>query len=232
MGQSTSQASSLRSPRTVVAGVLVLLCLVGGVVAVIAAGDDAGRDAQAAPPAGNAAGTACRPGESDQAIPRSAPPVTWTLFNSIAVPKSVTAGPLDVRAEVPRCYAHTPVGALIAQQQISIRAGFGPAWRSIMREQMVPGPGREAFARARAAFVPSSQPGSYAQTAGFRFISYSPASAVIQIASRAPDGGLWATTSTMVWDGMWKLQPTTDGKTASAAQELTSLEGFVAWGGV
>lgn len=224
----------LRSGRTMAAAGVLFLVVLGAVVVALAVrsdGDPEKPNSAITPATASAGG--CHPTDTSQEIPRAAPPdITWSLFNNIAVPSSPTAGPLDVRDGVARCYARTPVGALIARQQISIRSSFGPAWRPVVQEQMVAGSGRDAFARLRAKFVPSSQPGTYAQTAGFQFLSYSPQSAVIRVASRGSDGRLWATTSTMVWDGSWKLQPTPDGKTASPAQDLTTLEGFVVWGGV
>lgn len=233
---SAAGAGALRSPGFLIAGVVVALAIIGAVVAVLGARE---QDVSSSPPAsaspsGPAPGSECRPTDTAQTVPQTAPAgVTWELFANIAIPSSPTAGPLIVKDGVARCYAHTPVGALIACQQISVRAGFGPNWRAIVEQQMVPGPGREAFAKARAGFVPNSNPGTYMQTAGFRFVSYSPQTAVIQLVSRAPDGGLWTTTVTMVWSGgEWKLQPTADGNTAPPVQEVPSLEGFVPWGGM
>lgn len=228
----------LRSTRTMVATAFLLVVMLGGVVVALSfrGEDEAQGTGPTTPPSGAAqpAAGACRPSHTDQAIPQEAPAgVRWELFYNIALPSSPTAGPLQIRDGVARCYARTPVGALIAVQQIGVRAGFGPAWESIVAEQFMPGPGRDAYARSRAAFVPDRQPGAYSQTAGFKFISYSQQSAVVQIVDRATDGGLWATTWTVVWsEGTWKLQATPDGKASSEAQALTSLDGFVAWGGV
>ncbi|MEW2353743.1 hypothetical protein [Spirillospora sp. NPDC029432] len=219
--------------------------LIGAVVTVLGSrGDDApaGSPSAAPSPAGTAAAAppaqaaqgGCRPTAADQTVPRTAPAgVTWEIFQGIAIPASRTAGPLIVKNGIARCFARTPTGALIAELQIGIRAGFGPAWRNIAALQLAPGPGRDRFLRTRARFTPHGQPGRYMQTAGFRYVTYSPQTAVIQYVSRAPDGGLWTSTATMVWaGGDWKLQVTPEGSTGTPAQRVPSLDGFVRWGGL
>lgn len=227
-------AGALRRPGFLLGGGVVAVALIGAVITVLGSGD--GGEAAAgpsAPPSQEAASGACRPTDTDQAIPKTAPAgVTWTLLSNIAIPASSSAGPMIVEGGVARCYAHTPRGALIAYMQIGVRSSFQPDWEQVVDQQMIPGPGRDAFRTNRAGFTPSTQPGTYMQTAGFRFVSYSPQTAVIQTVSRAADGGLWAATGTVVWAGDWKLQTTQDGKTSTPVEQVVSLEGFVPWGGV
>lgn len=234
-------SDALRRPGFIIAGLVVALALIGAVVVLLASPDDKGSGPPGSPPVGAPSGNApapdaqCRPTDTDQTIPQTPPTgVTWSLLRSVAIPSSPTAGPMIVKDGVARCYAHTPVGALIASRQIGVRSGLSPQWRTVIERQLMPGPGRDTLLKAMATFTPSDQPGAYAQTAGFRFVSFSPQIAVIDIASRSPDDGALGTgTTTLLWDGGdWKIQPTTQGTTITPVQPLASLDGYVPWGGV
>ncbi|WP_158013636.1 hypothetical protein [Carbonactinospora thermoautotrophica] len=156
------------------------------------------------------------------------------MFHTVAVPSSPTAGPAVVDGDVARCYAHTPTGALLAAWQIGIRYLVADDWRTVVAQQVMPGPGRDTYVRLRAQVTANSdQPGQYGQVAGFKFVTYTPQVAVIQLVSRFPTGSLQVITATVVWsDGDWKLQLQPDGSVSPSAQHVPSLAGFVVWGGV
>jgi hypothetical protein len=204
------------------------------VVTVLSGGSD-GKTATPSPAAssGRPSAAGCSPSDTSQDIPHSAPAgVTWSLFHAIAVPSSPAAGPLIIEGDVARCYAHTPLGALLANVQISTRFFLGPGWRTVTEAQVMPGPNRDIWIRNRSKVSGNpDQPGSFGQSAGFRFTTYTPQTAVIQVVSRGPDGGLWVYTETMVWDGDWKLQLTPDGSASPQPQQVRTLDGFIAWGG-
>ncbi|MBB6399702.1 hypothetical protein BKA00_006616 [Actinomadura coerulea] len=184
------------------------------------------------PSTGSAGASACTRDDSDQGIPRTAPrQVFWKRFEGVAVPFSSSVGPLDVRGDIARCYAHTARGALFAAVQISVRLDRSTRWRKIMEKQVVQGVGKQAFARVRAAGqrVPA---GRASQIMGFRVVSYTPETAVVGTVSRDPvRGGYTARTTTVKWESDWKLAPTSAGSTGSVPQDVDSLSGYVFWGG-
>lgn len=192
------------------------------------------------PGAGQPASAATRPptsGQPDQQVPTTAPVgVTWTLYQSVALPYSATAGPHHVDGDTAIGYAHTPTGALIAAAHISTRRllALDADWRQALGAMVAPGAGRDAFAAQRAKISHSPDPaGTYAQEAGFNFLSYEPGDAVVQLVTRNSDGTLQVVPEHLVWlNDDWKLVLAADGGEATTAQQVSSLAGFVAWGGV
>jgi hypothetical protein len=133
-------------------------------------------------------------------------------------------------------FEQTPTGALIAAAQISSRFLISPGqdWRKVVKDQVAPDAGRDAYVDKRAKVTVSTvAPGTYGQFAGFRFVTYSSETAVIQYVTRFTNGNLQVTTDTVRWiDGDWKLQLQPDGSPSPTAQGVTSLTGFVPWGGL
>jgi hypothetical protein len=157
--------------------------------------------------------------------------VHWERFKGVAVPFSPAVGPLDVQGDIARCYAHTPRGALMAAVQISVRLDRSTLWQKILGQQVIAGEGKAAYARVRPTdrVVPDKEA---AQIAGFRIVSYTPQTAVVGTVSRDPArGGRTARTTTVRWDGDWKLAPTSEGSAGSAPQVVDSLSGYIFWGG-
>jgi hypothetical protein len=181
-------------------------------------------------------GSACHVPTGSQAVPQYTPQgITWQLYQTVALPYSNTAGPMIVDGGVARCYAHDPLGALLAASQIPYRYLISPDWRQVVQLQVTPGKGRQVYVAERSKVTNASgnQPGEYNQLAGFKFVTYSPAVAVVEIVTKNGNGGLQAGPDTVEWsDGDWKLQLQPDG--SSSAQELpvTSLVGFATWSGV
>jgi hypothetical protein len=181
------------------------------------------------------------PASVGTAVPTSAPSdISWSLFDGIALPSSSTAGPTRVDGAVHAGFAHTPEGALIADAQIAVRylATPGTGWRDVLAQQVVPGPGVKAYSQERTAAglgnVEHVDTAGVGQIVGFRFITYTPSVAVIQMAVRFPSSGQYqVATNTVDWlDGDWKLQLLPDGSSASTVQQVNDLAGFVPWSGV
>lgn len=189
-------------------------------------------------PTGSSTVPGVKTGDGDQAIPASAPKdVTWQVWHAIALPFSASAGPSHVDGQVAAGFAHTPAGALIAYAQASSRfiAATDPGWQDVYTTMLAPGPGRDENiqARTRLHLTGTPAPGTFAQFAGFRFISYAPTDAVIQIASKNPNATTYvAVVAHMTWlDGDWKLVlPAADAP--GTKQVLASLDGYVPWGSV
>ena len=162
--------------------------------------------------------------------------ITWSLYQSVALPSSSTAGPLTLDGDIATGYAHTPVGALIAAANISTRyfLALDSDYRQAAEAMVAPGVGRDAWIalRAKESHPIADPAGTYAQIAAFNFLSYSLADSVVQVATRAADGSLQAVPEHVVWvNGDWRLVLSPDGGQSTNAQPLPSLAGFVSWGG-
>jgi hypothetical protein len=184
-----------------------------------------------------AAGSCPQQAVGPGSLPSSAPQgVTWTVYRGVAEPAHHLHGPLRIEGDLARCYARSPYGALIASWQIATRFVLAGDWERVVDEQLVPGPGREAYRRQRAAITADDArpPGGYGQLAAFRFASYTPQVATIQLVSRFADTGhLQVNTVTVVWrEGDWRLQLQPDGALSPSLQPLSDLAGFIAWAGV
>jgi len=230
-----------RSPWTrpgfLFGGAFVVLILVLGVVLVVTTSDDPADStptAQPAPPAGDPA-PAPPADEGPTTVPTSAPPgVRWELFQTVALPYSAKAGPRQVDTSVAAGYAHTPTGALLAASHIPVRKLLAPNWQQVVERQVMPGPGRDAFAAARATITDATPAaGQLGQFAGFRFVNYSPDTATVQLVNRFVSGRMQVTTITVQWDGTdWRLALQPDGSDSPSAQKIDSVVGYIEWGGV
>lgn len=239
----------LRGGFVLAAAFIGFVAVIGAVVAI--GPDNSGTDADPGGPAAaesSRAATAGPPGsapaddgspcpelaDEQQDTPVSAPDgVTWTLYRAVALPSSKTAGPAVAGADVARCYARTPVGALLASSQISVRYLAADDWREVTLAQTV-GAGRDTYIEDRSAAEetapPDAEDGAHGQIAGFRFVTYRDTAAVIQTVWRFPDGRMQAATTTMLWqDGDWKLEYPAE---PAAPTPVDSLAGYTAWGGV
>ena len=227
---------------TIAAGVLAVGVLVGAGAVTLS-----GRDSPPAGPAPGAVMTAAPAAAAPVAAPMPppaaqvdvgpllvAPEVDWQLFAGVPLPYSRTAGPLVVDGPVYNGYARSQTGALIAAVQIGTRylVTPGEGWRKVLDRQVLPGLGRDVFARNRAAVDADDPPGTYGQPAGFRFVAYTPDVASIQLVSRFPTtGNLQVVTVTVHWaDGDWRLRLQPDGGSSPTAQAVADLDGFVVWG--
>lgn len=190
----------------------------------------------AQPTPANSSGRAnsCGLTDTNQTPPTSTPKdITWQLIKGDAMPVSPIAGPGKVEGPIARCYAHTPLGALIAASQIGDRIGVASNREAIeiLKKQAAPGPGVDRGLQVLTG--PEVGDGSTdGQTAGFRFASYTPDTAVINLVSRMNNGTFNVATFTMKWlDGDWKIQLQDSGADSSPVSQVTSLAGFVPWSG-
>lgn len=171
-------------------------------------------------------------------IPTSPPTgVRWKLYRGVALPYSAQAGPTRIDGEIVGGFAHTPTGALLAATHAGYRYRMASdsSWRAVTKAMVQPGPGRDAWVRLRSKYTLGEAPSgpNMLQMAGFRFVTYTPDLAVMQVATRGKTGVIQMTTSTVAWDGDdWKLVLQPDGSESPTAQRLSSLDGFVPWSGV
>lgn len=235
-----------RRPGTVAAGVVAVVILFGaGTVALSGAGSPlatptagpvaparaAAAPSVAAPPADLTPTPAATADEGPLLV---APEVDWQLFAGVPLPHSQTAGPLEVDGPVYSGYQRSQTGALIAAVQLGNRYLLTPGqgWREVLQRQVLPGVGRDVFARNRAGVDADDPPGTFGQTAGFRFVAFTLDVASIQLVTRFPTtGNLQVVTLTVKWaGGDWRLELQPDGGSSPTAQAVADLDGFVVWG--
>jgi hypothetical protein len=222
------------------AGVVVIVVLL---VFLLTTGDDAQVTAPQQPATSPAPGATGHPGPTDEGptdVPTATPDgIRWEIFGGtglagVALPVSEAAGPRQITGSTATGYAHTPLGALLATSQIPVRKLMAPDWKAVVAQQVMPGPGRDAYQVARAQVTDTAvTPGQLGQLAGFKFVNYTPETATIQLVSRFANGGLQMTTITVAWSqGDWKevLQP--DGSDSPNAQNANNQTGYIQWGGV
>jgi hypothetical protein len=232
-------------PGFVVAALLVALIVVAGLV--VALWPSPNRHPAADPPAPSPGAANTNPGANPTGepgnplpttVPTVAPPdVTWQLVHQVALPVSRSAGPTLVTDTTASGYAHTPVGALVAAAQISSRSALhnGRAmWEATLTRQFVPSADRDTLLAAlRTQPDTPADPGELSQLSGFRFISYTPDTAVVGLVDRTPGAtaAYYITTLTLLWhDGDWRMVAPPGGSWTAASQKLTDQTGVVVWG--
>lgn len=173
------------------------------------------------------------PGSQTNASLVQAPKATWTLFGTVAVPSSPTAGPgITDPSGLRRCYAHTPEGALFAAANQIAMMNDASLHHELARKVVVPGVGANALA---ASHQPSPEDdGTRMQVAGFRVVSYDGTTSTIEIAYRDNMGrNIYPVfTWDMRWlDGDWKFRVTDQGGLLSAPAFSPDLTGYTLWSG-
>jgi hypothetical protein len=189
-----------------------------------------------AAPATPAAGNGCGLTDTSQTVPTTTPSgVNWILFNGGAVPVSPAAGPGRVDGPVASCYAHTPLGALMAAAEIGTRldATLNAQAAQIVEAQVMPGPGKQAFLAAAAGSAAIGDGKVDSQITGFQFDDYTPDSAVVTLVTQFTAGGYLSSTYTVDWSGGdWKLQLQPSGQETTSSADITNMTGFVPWSGI
>jgi len=137
---------------------------------------------------------------------------------------------------VARCFAHDAEGALIASVRIQqqIAEATSSTW-PIAAEGLAPGPDTDALSAQMTTLLaqppaPADTSTPFAAVAGFRFLSYSPATAVIELVYRTTSAVLYAASQTMQWvDGDWRIAPLGPSELSSPQTAVASLLGYVEW---
>jgi hypothetical protein len=233
-------------PGTIAAGLVAVVILLGAGAVALSGG---GNSPSARPTAGPVASTPATPpaaapaagvnpeataATADEGPLLTAPKVDWQLFAGVPLPYSKIAGPTRVEGPVYSGYERSQTGALIAAVQLGNRYLLTPGdgWREVLERQVLPGTGRDVFARGRATVEADDPPGTYGQPAGFRFVAFTPDVASIQLVTRFPmTGNLQVVTVTVKWAASdWRLELQPDGGSSPTAQAVADLDGFVVWG--
>jgi hypothetical protein len=220
----------------VILGITVVATHDSGKSTTPAAGGPSTAPVQPSATSSSGSGNSCGLTDTSQTVPTSTPPnITWVLVKGDALPTSPAAGPGKVQGMVASCYAHTPVGALIAASQIGDRLGIASNADAseILKQQVVPGPARDHDLSVLSSGNDQNDGTVDGQTAGFQFVSYSPDTAVINLVSHMSNGTYNTATFTVRWlDGDWKLQLQNDGSDSSNVSQVSGLSGYAIWSGV
>ncbi|MGW4198188.1 hypothetical protein [Streptomyces sp. NPDC005004] len=227
------------------AGFLAAVVVLAGIVALTSGGD--GTDhAEAAgsggPPTGGALATDGRPPgcHTDEApgntVPATAPrDIRWRAVGVVRVPVSAAAGPTVTDRAPWWCFAHTPVGSVLAAQVITSQMSEAH-WRTVADRQLVPGRGRDRFVFHRSTVRTTGaerrpDSASVSSYAGFAVTRYDGRDSTVDLLIRSSQGYA-ATSIDLRWsDGDWKVLPAGDGSLHSPVRSVQNANGYLVWGG-
>lgn len=181
------------------------------------------------------------PAAPDAVLPTAAPTRTsWQLVAGQAVPSEPGVGPAHVQGYTAAGYAHTPMGALYAAAndfyRVPIAISADTDWETPLKVMVAPGPGLNVLKALRQSMSPQPMGTGGAginQLAGFKYVSYTAAAAVVQLVVKDTNGGLHVGTIPVQWlSGDWRLVMTADGTIGGADTVVDSLSGYLVWQGV
>ncbi len=176
----------------------------------------------------------CQVAQGAQEVPTTTPAgIEWRVSGKTLLPYSSVSGPAQTDGPVARCYAHDPVGALLAASQIYGRV-LGPNADESVRvaqEQIVPGPQRDRFIESLS--NPSTPPDQI-QWRAFKYLSYTADTARIDMAVESTaTGTVAAVPMTMVWrDGDWKWDFESFSSSEVHPVDAADLSTYVPWSGI
>lgn len=235
-------------------------CVGLALVLVLTVGGGTGQQPSPQPPPAAAGGTTtahragsnsnrppgCHTTATDQTVPRSPRQIpdniTWHLVNGTAYPTSPTAGPMLHEGAATYCYAHTPIGALLAAWNIPKRTDGGPnraqEMAQVAEHSWVPNQyAQQALEMVRNENAAQAGGGSTdsGQLAGFRFVSYTPEMATIALAVQFAEhqGKYQVQTVVLRWyQGDWRYVMQPGPQLAATVYVTDSLANFVPFSGV
>ena len=163
----------------------------------------------------------------NQAVPSSSPPsgVTWQQVGAMSAPQSADLGPQHVQRGINICFAHDPAGALLAALDIWAEATGNVSTKQLWDTRAIGVPS----AVANETGVLDAQ-GSF-QIAGYKYVSYSAATAQLVVVLSSPKGALLAIQMPMQWLGDdWKfVYPASGGPVMQALPQQTLSAPYVPW---
>jgi hypothetical protein len=228
-GSAPSNLASQVRTQNIIASVAVAAVIAIVITVLLAQGSTATRTLRAA-----VASTSCPASPQSSALPTALPVgLRWKGDGAIEVPISASDGPFRIQGDVQSCFAHSPMGAVIAAYDIfgSLLSPQGTTATALAG--LAPGHGRQVYlAGTRAQGIPTLTPGELVQPVGFRVMSYTPRRATIETLASASSQYFQTDQRTLVWSGGdWRLLLTPDGSIGPDPQLAQSTAGFVLWGG-
>jgi hypothetical protein len=231
---SEREVSPERSPwsraSVLLSGAFLLALVLAGILVAATSGGGHGTvrsrplsGARRAAPAPRSAGAArCALASGDQRVPWSSPPpARWGTVGSMAVPQSPAVfGPQHSSGPWNTCFAHNPGGALLAA--VNVWAEATAVAPGALFQRLAVGAPRDLGNNDQL------DSGGPVQFAGYRYLSYTPAQALVDVVVQGPRGALAAVLTPMVWRaGDWKYVFPAQG--VPPIEVIPDLAGYVPW---
>ena len=155
--------------------------------------------------------------------------LTWQVLESgKRIPVSASIGPRIADGQVLRCFAHTPMGAVLAAHVVPTQLGER-GWRTTVDHQVMAGTGRDVLA-GRLGFATPGTGGSHGSYVGYSVVTYAPEAAQVRLLVKTTAGQHVATVIDLRWDaGDWKIQPSRVGEVRTPAETVLANAGFTMW---
>ncbi|MGZ2358312.1 hypothetical protein LRE75_16680 [Streptomyces sp. 372A] len=159
--------------------------------------------------------------------------LSWKKLGPLNLPLSQQSGPAVTDGQVARCFAHTPRGALLALANISVRSANGPGWRDVVEQQVYPDETKAVYEQSVAANRSdwtSDYPPEFGlpQLSGYKLVSYSADTAVVDLAFQTPGGKVLSMPLTARWhQGDWKQKMAPDGGQTELAAPKDTIDGYM-----
>ncbi|WP_444950566.1 hypothetical protein [Micromonospora ureilytica] len=155
--------------------------------------------------------------------------LTWRVLGSgKRIPVSASSGPRDADAHLLRCFAHTPLGAVLAAHVVPTQLGER-GWQATVHHQVMAGTGRDVLA-GRLGFATPGTGGGHGSYVGYTVVTYSPEAARVRLLVRTTAGQHVATDVDLRWDaGDWKIQPSRVGEVRTPSETVLGNAGFTMW---
>lgn len=167
----------------------------------------------------------CKVQDGDETLPNEAPTVSWDAVGNGSAPASDTHGPYAQDGELWTCYEHSPTGALLAASYAFFAMGYVPGFAD---EWIAESDFHDAVAEQENA-EPAPVTGTMTP-AGYRYVSYSADTAVVDLATEYANEEGAAHLSmrlALKWSGdRWMVDPE---RSSEEFTPLESLDGYVRW---
>ncbi|XAS69284.1 hypothetical protein V3C33_08550 [Micrococcaceae bacterium Sec5.7] len=243
--ESTTESNPFTKPGFIIAAALVVALIAATFVIFLfpkgqgnaqpaPAPSESSNSATASPSASAGAGeSVCGLPSSKETALGTAPKSKWDLLGTMAVPSDPsTVGPGKVGTDGLRsCFAQSPTGALYATANIWASSFNGYA-KQVYLELAADSPSRDKAVQAiNAGKDVGGGTSPKVQIAGFIIHSYTPETAVVELALKSADGGYGALSTSLLWeDGDWKLDIPPAG--GGAVRQISDLSSFIPLAGI
>jgi len=174
---------------------------------------------------------ACPVGLVSDVLPASAPAdVVWRATSVAPVPVSKTWGPYRTTTSgLPRCFSHSPVGAVIAAMSINTWL-FSTQWRTVLATQIARNPGYTALQAGLESQPPDGSAGTDT-VVGFNIAEYTPTAATVDLVIKGANGGVDACPLAVQWSASdWQLAPRPDGTLTEDSCPTAATGTYIPWG--